>query len=192
MASPPPLVRAVLLCAAIGLLAAACGDDDSDVVDVAAEADPVDRPDWLPPEWDPPRGAVLVEVLDDPADDFEASATYLVDRPFDEVLEEVQRILDTLRWTPRDIAEPRFGLDEGDASHQYFFLDNGRLQSVRVFADPELSGTRVTVEAPAGTDAESGADASTDGTSTDDTSADEGGADDGDDEPASPTTTVAG
>lgn len=154
MASPSVLVRALLLCVAIGLPAAACGDDDSDVVDAAAEAEPVERPDWMPPEWDPPQGAVLVEVLDDPADDFEPSATYLVDRPFDEVLEEVQRILDTLRWTPRDIADPRFGLDEGGASHMYFFLDNGRLQSVRVFADPELSGTRVTVEAPAGTDAE--------------------------------------
>ncbi|MDY7105960.1 MAG: hypothetical protein S0880_32645 [Actinomycetota bacterium] len=183
MATRTTLLRTVALCAALGLAATACGDDDdTDVVDLAAQAESVDRPDWLPPEWDPPEGARLIEVIDDPADDFEPSATYVVDRDFDEVLADVQRILDTLRWTPRDIADPRFGLDEGGSSHQYFYLDNGRVQSIRVYSDPNLSGTRVTVEAPAGTNA-----APTDESTPDDGTPTTVGDDDG--APSSTTTT---
>jgi len=123
------------------LAVTACGAGEPEgIIDLAADADPdLELPDFFPVEWDVPARATLVDVEVQPDDPTIGPwASWVVDDDHQGVVNDVETILASLRWTPQS---------QG-AQRTFFLLDNGRAYSITVFTTPSLKGTRLTLELP--------------------------------------------
>jgi hypothetical protein len=144
-----------MLVAAVGVVAsaAACGGGSSPggISDSATEQVASSVPEWFPSAFPPPRGGVIVSVLEDPSTDNEAiefgrSVTWRVDRSYADVLGDLDAVLMSLRWQPTE----RLSTDgEQDSRRTSIYIENGTVEVIRVYTDTNLKGTRVTVELPA-------------------------------------------
>lgn len=127
-------------------LLAACGGS-SGPTGIADDVRPVAStvPSWFPEEFTPPTGAVIINYITRPetgAVEIGRSVTWLVDRPYDEVVTEVDAAIAAAEWTPTD----RVVADETGTRRTSVYIETDRVKVVRTFTDAALSGVRVTVE----------------------------------------------
>ena len=121
------------------------------ITDAATDVVTATVPDWFPASFPPPKGGVIVSVVADPSTGndqitFGRSVTWRVDKPYNEVLKDLDAVLRSLGWTPTE----RLATEgEADSQRTSVYLENGTVEVVRVFTDANLKGTRVTVELPA-------------------------------------------
>ncbi len=118
------------------------------VTDAAVEKVADTTPDWFPAFPPPPEG-VIVEVIDrasrDNGIEYGRSVTWRVDRPYDDVIRDLDATLASLGWQPTD----RLATDgEQDSRRTSIYIENGSVEVIRVYTDANLKGVRVTVELP--------------------------------------------
>jgi hypothetical protein len=107
-------------------------------------------PRWFP-AFPAPPGGVIVEVIDRPdtantAITYGRSVTWRIDRPFDEVLRDLDATLAGLGWQSTDRLATT---DEEDSRRTSIYIENGVVEVIRVYTDANLKGVRMTVELPA-------------------------------------------
>jgi len=143
---------AVLLGATATALLTGCGGATrpDGIADAATEQVAATTPDWFPAGFPAPRGGVIVSVVAEPdtGNDkirFGRSVTWRVDRPYDDVLRDLDATLRSLSWTP---TERLATTGEQDSRRTSIYIENGTVEVIRVFTDTNLKGTRVTVELP--------------------------------------------
>lgn len=149
------VTRAVLALAVVLALASlpSCGGSGKPdgITDAATAAVTATVPDWFPAAFPPPKGGVIVSVVAEPSTGndqiaFGRSVTWRVDKPYNEVLKDLDVVLRSLGWTPTDRLATQ---GEADSQRTSVYVENGTVEVVRVFTDANLRGTRVTVELPA-------------------------------------------
>lgn len=148
------LLLSVLLAVSAAGAVSACGGTSGTpegISDAATEKVSDTVPPWFPSAFPPPPGGVIVSVLDKPDTSnkditFGRSVTWRVDRPYDEVLRDLDTTLRNLGWTPTDRLATT---GEQDSRRTSVYIENGTVEVIRVFTDANLKGTRVTVELPA-------------------------------------------
>lgn len=143
------VIAAVTVLGALG----GCGggsDGPSGITDPATEAVADTVPEWFP-AFPAPAGGVIVEVIDRPdtgnsAIEIGRSVTWRIDRPFDDVLRDLDATLAGMRWQPTD----RLATEEGeDTRRTRLYIENGEVEVITVYTDANLKGVRMTVELPA-------------------------------------------
>jgi len=145
-------VSALLGLSALGLLAGCGGSSRPEgISDAATEKVAASAPDWFPSAFPAPRGGVIVSVVDEPDTgndkiQFGRSVTWRVDRPYADVLRDLDATLVSLGWVP---TERLATSGEADSRRTSIYIENGTVEVIRVFTDVNLKGTRVTVELPA-------------------------------------------
>ncbi len=132
---------------AVALLGACGGGSDSSGIseDVRPVASTV--PSWFPAEFVAPPGALIINYIARPetgAVPIGRSVTWLVDRPYDKVVAEVDAAIAAAGWTPTD----RVVAAETGSRRTSVYIETDRAKVVRTFTDDTLTGVRVTVELP--------------------------------------------
>ena len=139
--------RFVAFAATASLGAAGCRQGvQVKVDDPSADAPAVDRPDWFPKPFEPPKGGVLIDLIDEPEPGLGRTLTWRYDRGFDDVAAELETILSSLGWTPSEVTDTS---GDAGARRKSFFVENNVVYAIRVFKDDTLNGVRMSVELPA-------------------------------------------
>lgn len=141
------IVAAVSAAIAVATLGA-CGGD-SGPSGIAEDVRPVAStvPSWFPAEFTAPTGAVIINYIARPetgAVPIGRSVTWLVDRPYDKVVAEVDAAIAAAGWTPTD----RVVTAETGSRRTSVYIETDRVKVVRTFTDDTLSGVRISVELP--------------------------------------------
>ncbi len=154
MPGPAQWAMAVLSVFSTVALASGCGTNSGrpdGITDSATEQVSVTVPNWFPSSFPSPKGGVIVSVVSEPSTGndqitFGRSVTWRVDKAFDEVLKDLDAVLRNLGWIPTERLATE---DEADTQRTSVYLENGKVEVIRVFTDASLRGTRITVELPA-------------------------------------------
>jgi len=138
-------IGTMALALAVSVLAA-CGGT-SGPTGIADDVRPVAStvPSWFPAEFTPPAGAIIINYIARPdtgAVPIGRSVTWLVDRPYDKVVAEVDAAVAAAGWTPTD----RVVADESGTQRTSVYIETDQVKVVRTFTDTALSGVRVSVE----------------------------------------------
>ncbi|MEZ5263054.1 MAG: hypothetical protein R2755_15085 [Acidimicrobiales bacterium] len=120
------------------------------VSDAALEKVADTVPDWFPANFPGPSDGVIVNIIEESFEEndieFGRSVTWRVDKPFDDVLRDLDNTMASIGWQPIE----RIATEgEQDSRRLSIFLRNGAVEVIRVYTDANLKGTRVVVELPA-------------------------------------------
>ena len=133
-----------------GLLSGACGGTSSPegITDAGERAVSATVPEWFP-NFPPPSGGVIIDVIDSPSTGVQdivygRSITWRVDRPYQQVVTELDRQLANLGWIPTD----REALEDAGSQRTTIYVKNQQLEMIQVYRDEALKGVRVTIELP--------------------------------------------
>lgn len=131
-------------------LLAGCGSDATPqgITDPGREAVASTLPAWFP-AFAPPAGGVIIDIIAEPSTGVQdivygRSVTWRVDRPFQEVVTDIDRQLRNLGWVPTE----RRASDEPGSQRTTIYIENDQLEMIQVYRDDSLQGVRVTIELP--------------------------------------------
>ncbi len=118
------------------------------ITDAGEQAVADSVPEWFP-EFRPPLDGVIIDIIDRPATGVEdivygRSITWRVDRPYQQVVTEVDRQLANLGWIPTD----RTAVEDAGSQRTTIYIENDQLEMIQVYRDEALKGVRVTIELP--------------------------------------------
>jgi hypothetical protein len=145
------LVPAAIVVLLLAVVVSGCGGSPKppeSVDDLGSRTRSLPLPEWFPAQYPPPEGGVVVEVIVEPTPGdvtIGRTVTWRVDRPYAQVVADVDATLARIGWTPTDRKATE---GDKDARRTSIYIENGIVEVIRVYVDAALEGTRVTVELP--------------------------------------------